>query len=431
MMVHDVIVVGAGFAGLSAALALRDDGLDVLVLEALGRVGGRVEARTNLLGERYDCGGQFLCEDMPEVMALAKRHGKTLVTTPIDGAFTLQPEMSEEDSQALWDASVAIRDRMNAIDPADPAVRELSVWDWLQQQPDDVHVKSAFRSTIEGLWCQPIDAVPLWYLVDNDRRITNEVSELQYFLGETMHALAEDLAADLGDHVRLSMPVREVRHNENDVTLVTAEGSFQSRRVIVAVPPVAASRIVFSPPLPAGLATALGAWRSGMVIKMRLRYARPFWRDLGRNGMVLWRDIHGLFVCDASGDNGHPALVAFIGGPLALRLRALGDATLRAEVLERIAAALGPQILEPLDIAIRDWVDDPWSGGGYSDIVADFSARDAENLLRAGMTPIHFACSELSRSYPGYVEGAIVGGRAAAQTVLETFDLLAGLDPLA
>lgn len=430
-MIHDVIVVGAGFAGLSAALALRDDGLDVLVLEARGRVGGRVETQANSLGERYDSGGQFLCEDMPQVMALAKHHGKTLVTTPIDGSFTLQPEMSEEDSRALWDANVAIRDRMNSIDPADPAVGDLSVWDWLQRQPDDADAKSAFCSTIEGLWCQPIDAVPVWYLIDNDRRITNEASELQYFLAETMHALAEDLAAELGDRIRLSVPVHEVRHDESGVTLMTAEGLHQARRVVIAAPPVVANRIVFSPALPAKLARALNAWRSGTVIKMRLRYARAFWRDQGRNGMVLWRDVHGLFVCDTSREDAHPALVVFIGGPSALRLHALADAALRAEVLTRIAAALGPQILEPLDVAMRDWIDDPWSGGGYSDIVADFSAHDAEALLRAGAAPIHFASSELSPSFPGYVEGAIVSGRAAAAAVLETFERPVGRDPLA
>ncbi|WP_054313833.1 flavin monoamine oxidase family protein [Mesorhizobium sp. 1M-11] len=421
-MVHDVIVVGAGFAGLSAALVLRDGGLDVRVLEARDRVGGRVEAQTDALGERYDSGGQFLCEDMPEVMALAKRHARTLVRTPVDGTFTLQPEMSEEDGQALWDANVAIRDRMNAIDPADPAVRDLSVWDWLQRQPDDVHAKSAFRSTVEGLWCQPIDAIPVWYLIDNDRRITNEVSELQYFLGETMHALAEDLAAALGDRIRLSTAVRQVRHGGNGVTVVTAEGSFQARHLIIAVPPVMADRIVFSPPLPATLARALGAWRSGTVIKMRIRYAHAFWRDRGRNGMVLWRDIHGLFVCDTSRDDAHPTLVVFAGGPLALRFRAMGDASLRAEVLDRLAAALGPQILEPLDFVMRDWTDDPWSGGGYSDIVADLSAYDAETVLRAGAPPIHFACSELSPSFPGYVEGAIISGRVIAETVRKMFD---------
>ena len=72
--------------------------------------------------------------------------------------------------------------------------------------------KAAFRSMIEGLWCQALERMPLWYLIDNDRRITNEVSELQYFLGETMHSLADDLARDLGDRLRARAPVTAIEH---------------------------------------------------------------------------------------------------------------------------------------------------------------------------------------------------------------------------
>ncbi|TIO18240.1 MAG: FAD-dependent oxidoreductase, partial [Mesorhizobium sp.] len=60
----DVAIVGAGFTGLSAALELKRAGIDFLVLEARGRVGGRVEGVRNGLGELIDSGGQFLCEDM-------------------------------------------------------------------------------------------------------------------------------------------------------------------------------------------------------------------------------------------------------------------------------------------------------------------------------------------------------------------------------
>ena len=84
----DVIVVGAGFCGLTAANELKAAGIDVPVLEARDRVGGRVEAQTNGLGETVDTGGQFICDDMPEVMALAKKHGKTLVREQcVDGDY--------------------------------------------------------------------------------------------------------------------------------------------------------------------------------------------------------------------------------------------------------------------------------------------------------------------------------------------------------
>jgi monoamine oxidase len=83
----DVVIVGAGFTGLSAALELKKAGIDVLLLEARDRVGGRVEAVRNGLGERIDSGGQFLCEDMPQLMELARARGKTLVETYVDGDF--------------------------------------------------------------------------------------------------------------------------------------------------------------------------------------------------------------------------------------------------------------------------------------------------------------------------------------------------------
>ena len=89
-----MVVVGAGFTGLAAATELAASGIDVLVLEARDRVGGRVESRLNALGERLDTGGQFFCEDMPEVIALARRFGKTFVETPVSGALTAQPPMA-------------------------------------------------------------------------------------------------------------------------------------------------------------------------------------------------------------------------------------------------------------------------------------------------------------------------------------------------
>lgn len=95
----DVVIVGAGFTGLSAAHELKNAGVDFVVLEARSRVGGRVEAKHNGLGERVDSGGQFLCQDMPELMALVGARGQTLVETYVDGEFIAQPPMSEAEAE--------------------------------------------------------------------------------------------------------------------------------------------------------------------------------------------------------------------------------------------------------------------------------------------------------------------------------------------
>lgn len=413
----EVVIVGAGFTGLSAADELKKAGVDFVLLEARDRVGGRVEAKQNGLGERVDSGGQFLCEDMPELMALVSARGRTLVETYVDGEFLVQPSMGEAEAERTYAASMAIRERMNRISPDDPSIAGLTVADWLERQNDPGEVKAAFRSMIEGLWCQALDKMPLWHLIDNDRRITNEVSELQYFVGETMDSLADDLAGDLGDRLRLGMPVKRIERQQDRVRVVTATGSIEARAVLVAVPPVMASRIEHSPPLSVGLEKALGAWQSGTVIKVLVRYATAFWRDRGLSGMVMWRDLPGLFACDVSKDDDHAALVVFIGGPLALRWRKLSDAELRSELTARLEAALGPEAAAVLDISYRDWTDDRWSGGAYGDLIVDVTATDAERTILDGAPPVYFAASELSPSFPGYIEGAIVAGRIAARKI--------------
>jgi len=413
-----VIVVGAGFCGLSAATELKAAGFDVTVLEARDRVGGRVEARPNGLGELVDTGGQFICDDMPEVMALAKGHGKTLLKAHFDGDYVAQPAMSREDAERAYDGSGALRDRMNLISPDDPGIAGLSVGAWLRAQDEPHDVKAAFRSMIEGLWCLGVEELPLWHLIDNDRRITNEVGELQYALAETLHSLAVDLADTLGGHVRLVALVTLIERGTNGVTVHAGDDIMQADAVIVAVPPVTASRIRYAPRLPPRLAHALGVWRSGTVIKVLIRYERPFWRDSGLSGMVMWREPPGLFAFDTSRDNAHASLTFFIGGPLAREWAPRGEEYLRSETTARLVAALGPEAANILDMTFRDWSNDRWSGGAYSDMIVDLDARDAEDVLRAGAPPLFFASSELSSSFPGYVEGALVAGREAAARVI-------------
>lgn len=413
-----VVVVGAGFCGLTAATELKTAGVDVTVLEARDRVGGRVEAALNGLGETVDTGGQFICQDMPEVMALARAHGKTLVTSNFDGDYVAQPAMTRRDAERAYNGSAALRERMNRIAPDDREIAGLTVAQWLAAQDEPAELKAAFRAMIEGLWCLGIDDLPLWYLIDNDRRITNEVGELQYSLAETMFSLAADLARGLGDRVRLAAPVTRVEHGPEGVRIVTGRETMTADAALVAVPPVIASRIAYAPALPPKLTHALGAWRSGTVVKVLLRYERAFWRERGRSGMVMWREPSGLFAFDLSRDAAHAQLAFFIGGPLASEWGRLGEAALRAEVTARLVAALGPEAGAVLDMTIRDWSGDRWSGGAYSDLVVDMQARDAEAALRAGAPPLFFASSELSPSFPGYIEGAIVAGRETAAKII-------------
>ena len=359
---------------------------------------------------------------MEQVVALTRQLGMPLVETPMEGVFLVQRTATGSGGDNTFSSAGRIRSRANRIDPRDPAIAGLTVKTWLDRQSDPPDAKAAYEAMVEGLWCRPAGEVPLWYLIDNDRRVTSNGNELQYSVGHTMFAAAEALAATFGARVRLNTSVARVERSTEFAQVVTADGeTLAARRVIVAVPPVMAARIDYEPALPEALAGALGAWTSGAVIKVLIRYDRPFWRDRGLSGMVAWRDVPGLFACDISSEHAC-ALVIFAGGSAAADWSNKGPDFIRSEIVSRLQEAFGAEAGQFSDFRIRDWVDDRWSGGGYSDVITDMDAYDAETVLRDGAPPVFFAASELASAFPSYVEGAIVAGREAADRVIASLE---------
>lgn len=412
---HDVIVIGAGFSGLAAATELMQAGRDVVLLEARDRVGGRVESIRLADGARIDSGGQFLCRDMKELVGLARAHGRDIAMAYAEGDGVFQPPIPLHRGYEIWAGVDALRERIIHFDPADPALAGLTVSQWVAQHREiDPDVAAAFLRLIEGLWCRSPEEVSFAWLASADARITNQYSEMESFLGGTMHALAEDLARALGDRLQLSSPVSRIEHAVGRAIVHAGDRRYEAARVILCVPPVMASRIAYDPPVPPAVAQAFAAWGTGDVIKVFIRYAEPFWRRHGLAGTVMWSAPHGLYACDASRD-GISGLVMFIGGRFARHWHDRPEAELGAYIRERLIEALGEEAGQITEMAIRDWTDDTWSGGAYGDDVVDPDAGDAESPLRQGFGPIRFASSELSPSYPGYIEGAIVMGRLAAR----------------
>ncbi|UVC08732.1 FAD-dependent oxidoreductase [Rhizobium sp. TH2] len=416
---HDVIVIGAGFSGLSAATELMAIGLDVILLEARDRVGGRVESKLLADGARIDTGGQFLCRDMVELNALARAHGKAVSWAYSEGDEVFQPPIPPARGYEIWEGVEALREHIIRLDPKDPALAGLTVSQWIARQAGlDPDVAAAFLRLVEGLWCRSPDEVSFTWLASTDTRITNEYSEMESFLGSTMHALAEDVAATLGARLHLSSPVTSIAHGPDGATVYTGDTTYEARRVIISVPPVMASRITYDPPLPATITDAFAAWGTGHVIKLFIRYATPFWRARGLSGTVMWSAPQGLYACDASRE-GVSGLVMFIGGSFAKSWRGRPEAELKTFIRTQLVTALGEEAGNITELSIRDWTDDTWSGGAYSDNVIDPNAADPEAPLRLGTGPLRFASSELSPSYPGYIEGAIVMGRFAAREAVQ------------
>ena len=418
---HDVIVVGAGFTGLTAASHLKDAGLDVVLLEARERVGGKVQSAHPDNGARVDTGGQFFCHEMHHLMALITKHGKKPVTTNSDGRTVFQPPALPQEGNARLQQVEHVRAKAKGCDLNDPALQGLTVADWIDRQHLPADVASSFGRLVKGLWCRSPEEIAFTFLASNDRRVTNTVPEMEFFLKDTMHSLAEDIASEIGSVVQTETPVTEIAYSSLGVDIIAGGRPFTADRLVVALPPVMIRRLQFFPALPVALQTALDAWSPGYTIKVQVSYSAPFWRKRGLNGTIVWEDPHGLYASDASHDD-YAGLVVFVSGPCARHWHPKPQSELGAFLRAKLVDALGAEAGEIQDLVIRDWVDDAWCAGGYGDVLTDLNMVGAEATISDGISPLIFASSEMSPSYPGYVEGAIVAGGFAASRVIDELE---------
>ncbi len=426
----DVVVVGAGFSCLRAATVLAAAGVDVVVIEARDRVGGKVESQLDQLGHRVDTGGQFVCDDMPTILDLVMSQGKELVDVsderpglafvgdaPTDDPVELARRFGEG-----WEAF----ERLSEEPP--PMIRPgQTAHEWLTAQ--DLHPVAlhAALGAVSGMLCMPLDRLAVTTMIESGSRTPFTVGELQYIVRETMHQVAIDLAAALPHPVRLGCAVDRIDRSDAGVTVHYTDTAGNSHaltapEVLLAIPPAAVPHIAFDPPLPADLAAIAASFGSGDVFKFMVRYERAFWHrdDLGVTRRFL--DPPGTYITDASPESGCPTLVAFIGGMGALQQQRLTSSQRRERLLELLVEAYGTEAGAPVSFLERDWRPDRWGAGGYCNEIVDPRYApphaDAVATLLAGAPGISFASTELAAAFPGYMEGALRAGDQAAAKIL-------------
>ncbi|CAN5417191.1 FAD-dependent oxidoreductase [soil metagenome] len=447
----DVVVVGAGLAGLVAARDVARGGHSVLLVEARKRVGGRV--LNHHLTSRHatiEAGGAFIGPTQDHIARLARQlhvptfkeynTGSSVYVSSTIGRLEYSGTVPP-DPTILADAGILLTliDRYAseiAVDApwSHPRARE---WDrmTLKQfiESSSVLNPDGVANLIE-CWTQPgFGADPrelsflfvLWYVAcsGNERNVgtfsrnsdTKDAAQERRFVGGSQ-LIPLRLAKHLGDIVALRAPVSRIEQRDDRVRVHTARGVVVAKRVIVAAPPPMVLDIDWFPRLPTRRRTLLQHAHMGKLMKCDAVYKTPFWRRAGLNGFGINDSGAARAVFDNSPKDAEPGvLLAFMGGDTWRTYGRLPTAQRRRAVLEGFAAMFGEQALHPIEYTEHDWTKERWTGGAPTAIHgADGSFSSFGPAVRRPFGRVHWAGTETSTYWSGYVDGAVRSGERAA-----------------
>jgi monoamine oxidase len=200
--------------------------------------------------------------------------------------------------------------------------------------------------------------------------------------------------------------------------VTTDKGDFEARFLIVAAPPGPLARIDFEPHLPAARDGLHQRMPMGNIIKINIAYKDAFWRKAGFTGQVATDDDMLGIVMDDVQDVGPPILICFIEGRHALAASSLGKEERRKRTVASLVRFFGPEAANPIGYDDNDWSLEPFTHGYVGTMPPGVMTRFGP-ALREPVGRIHWAGTETSTEWAGYIEGALRSGARAAGEVLQ------------
>lgn len=442
---RDVVIIGAGLAGLSAARRLTDRGLDVEVLEARSRVGGRTEGGQLSDGTPVELGGQWIGPTQDAVLELIDDLGLSTFQVYDEGEALLMADghayTGPEDTFGLPEAALAEFQRvLTVIDDLAATVDLAAPWntpdarrldrrtadEWLRSMTDDDLVLRFYQVMMVTLFAAETEEMSLLHFLfymksgGGPARLMATIGGAQDSrVDGGTHQISERLADTLSERIRQETPVQTIRQHDGHVEVCYPGGSVDARSVIVALPPTLAGRLAYDPPMPPHRDSLTQQIPAGTVIKYQVGYDRPFWRENGQSGGVLSLDHPVSLVFDNCPPSGRPGvLVAFIEGNHARAAQELSSDERHRLVVDNLVTYFGDQAAHPFDLAERDWSAEPYTRGCYGGRLGTGVWTHLGPALSRPVGRIHWACSETASTWNGYMDGAIRAGRRAADEVV-------------
>jgi monoamine oxidase len=430
-----VIVVGAGLAGLSAAVRLMKDGAHVTVVEARDRVGGRVLTVRDAFakGQHAEAGGDFIDDGQEDIRRLADQYGLTVRTILRQGfSFIRYKEKGQIHGRPLKGerAWKPIIDRATPLIEAyrraeqrweSAVVRSMaqrSVAQWLDEIDADGNMRAMVRG-LRGFFLADPEDLSLLVLIE---QLASEApgQEPMGRIEGGNDRLPTVMAAELGESLHLNTAARAI-HDDQPVVQVTVESAGGDRTqikadyVILSVPATALRAIEITPGLPLEQAKVFERLKYGRVTKSLLQFDRRFWKRKGRSP-AYGTDAPTGAIWDANEEQrGSTGILTLMAGGQASEDTQKILAQEGVEGLVRALEWLKPGDAELLHSHHVTWEHDSWSQGGYAYFDPSFDPAWRPWLARPHGRML-FAGEHTSIKWQGYMNGAVESGlRAAAE----------------
>jgi len=418
----DVLIIGAGAAGLTAARELADHGVPSIVLEARDRVGGRCHTAYDLATHPVELGAEFIHGENVATWRYIDRYGLHAIDpTPhlhvrgwCHGRWFEQAEFLRAPNMRLvW--------KMHALARAwsGPGAPDMTVLDaarrssdFFDQPPDDEEWQ-LWASQVGQYYGADLDELGLAGLLE--ATYDGDGERQQFRVVEGYSELWRRVAAGLD--VRCATPVRAIEWSDAGVKVDAAGGAYHGRCAIVTLPLalLQGAGVRFAPALPREKLDAIRRVGSGQVAKIILRYERALWPS-DTSFVFTTHDCGLLWIPGVGRDRPDAVITAFFGGSAARRFRALGEAAAIRDAAAHVSQLFGGAagLLQGRYI---DWAADRWAGMGYS-FNAPGSAGARDVLAAPVGDRLFFAGEACSRVRPSTVHGAIETGQRAAREVM-------------
>jgi monoamine oxidase len=441
----DVVIIGAGYAGISAASKLHEASKNFLILEARDRIGGRVE--THLLQESnaiIELGAQWIGPSQNNMWDLVRKHqvetfdgydsGKNIYhyknkTSTYKGTI---PKMSPF---ALIDLGIAMS-RLNKMtakinlttpwtSPNAKLLDGMTMDTWIRKNIFTKEAQKSMHTGFETIFaCQASEISLLHFLFychsgDNlDTLLAVTGGAQQTLFKKGAQYLLEQEALPFKDKIHFNQAVKQIQQSESSTVIFTDELEITASKVIVAIPPALCQKIYFEQSLPQRKVQLFQRMPMGAAMKCYVIYETPFWRDLGFSGQIVSdrSPFHVSFDCTKPGGKG--IFLFFVEGQYARDFIELPESKRKEMVLNEMRYYFGEKALNPLEYKDRCWTEEEYSGGCYAGNFTPGSWTQFGSVLRTPNGNIHWAGTETATKWCGYMDGAIESGYRAAEEVL-------------